>query len=105
MCDGMRATNKWAALYFIALMAVGYYALFNMLVAVLVEGFTDSEVNYKDWKRFITVDLSDIVMTVVRKNKQNIKLTVSGQSVSILVSRFIPSVIDLAKQILPASPS
>ncbi|KAJ7340397.1 Voltage-dependent T-type calcium channel subunit alpha-1G [Desmophyllum pertusum] len=42
MYDGMRATNKWAALYFIALMAVGYYVLFNLLVAVLVEGFTDS---------------------------------------------------------------
>ena len=40
MHDGMRATSKWAALYFIALMAVGYYVLFNLLVAILVEGFT-----------------------------------------------------------------
>jgi len=42
MYDGMRSTRKWAALYFIALMAVGYYVLFNLLVAILVEGFTNS---------------------------------------------------------------
>ena len=48
MYDGIRATNKWAALYFIALMAVGYYVLFNLLVAVLVEGFTNSGVSEKN---------------------------------------------------------
>ncbi|CAH3195590.1 unnamed protein product [Porites evermanni] len=42
MYDGMRSTNKWAALYFTTLMAVGYYVLFNLLVAILVEGFTNS---------------------------------------------------------------
>ena len=45
MYDGMRATNKWAALYFTALMTVGYYVLFNLLVAILVEGFTNSGVS------------------------------------------------------------
>lgn len=45
MYDGMRATNKWAALYFTALMAIGYYVLFNLLVAILVEGFTNSGVS------------------------------------------------------------
>ena len=44
MYNGMRATNKWASLYFVALMAVGYYVLFNLLVAILVEGFTGSGV-------------------------------------------------------------
>lgn len=44
MYDGMRSTNKWAALYFTALMTVGYYVLFNLLVAILVEGFTNSGV-------------------------------------------------------------
>ena len=48
MYDGMRATGKWAALYFIALMAVGYYVLFNLLVAILVEGFTNSGVRYNN---------------------------------------------------------
>ncbi|XP_048575597.1 voltage-dependent T-type calcium channel subunit alpha-1G isoform X2 [Nematostella vectensis] len=42
MFKGMRATSYWAALYFIALMTVGYYVLFNLLVAILVEGFTSS---------------------------------------------------------------
>ena len=45
MYDGMRATNRWASLYFIALMTVGYYVLFNLLVAILVEGFTNSGVS------------------------------------------------------------
>lgn len=45
MYDGMRVTNNWAALYFIALMIVGYYVLFNLLVAILVEGFTNTEVS------------------------------------------------------------
>lgn len=45
MYDGMRSTNKWAALYFATLMAVGYYVLFNLLVAILVEGFTNSGVS------------------------------------------------------------
>ncbi len=41
MYDGMRATgHKWASLYFLALMTIGYYVLLNLLVAILVEGFT-----------------------------------------------------------------
>lgn len=45
MYDGMRAINNWAALYFIALMIIGYYVLFNLLVAILVEGFTSTGVS------------------------------------------------------------
>lgn len=44
MYDGMRATSKWAALYFILLMTVGNYILFNLLVAILVEGFATQPV-------------------------------------------------------------
>ncbi|XP_066934051.1 voltage-dependent T-type calcium channel subunit alpha-1H-like isoform X1 [Clytia hemisphaerica] len=40
MYDGIRATTKWASLYFLSLMTIGYYVLFNLLVAILVEGFT-----------------------------------------------------------------
>ncbi|KAJ8363615.1 hypothetical protein SKAU_G00124460 [Synaphobranchus kaupii] len=36
--NGMASTSPWAALYFIALMTFGNYALFNLLVAILVEG-------------------------------------------------------------------
>lgn len=46
MVDGMRATGKWAALYFILLMTIGNYILFNLLVAILVEGFANQPVRY-----------------------------------------------------------
>ncbi|XP_072167756.1 voltage-dependent T-type calcium channel subunit alpha-1H-like [Diadema setosum] len=38
--NGMSRTTPWAALYFIALMTFGNYVLFNLLVAILVEGFS-----------------------------------------------------------------
>uniref|UniRef100_UPI00358F5E64 voltage-dependent T-type calcium channel subunit alpha-1G-like n=1 Tax=Myxine glutinosa TaxID=7769 RepID=UPI00358F5E64 len=37
--NGMASTSPWAALYFILLMTFGNYVLFNLLVAILVEGF------------------------------------------------------------------
>uniref|UniRef100_A0A8C1PFB8 Voltage-dependent T-type calcium channel subunit alpha n=1 Tax=Cyprinus carpio TaxID=7962 RepID=A0A8C1PFB8_CYPCA len=37
--NGMASTSPWAALYFVALMTFGNYVLFNLLVAILVEGF------------------------------------------------------------------
>ena len=43
--NGMEKTSHWAALYFVALMTFGNYVLFNLLVAILVEGFS-SEVMY-----------------------------------------------------------
>ncbi|XP_068119134.1 voltage-dependent T-type calcium channel subunit alpha-1G isoform X2 [Hyperolius riggenbachi] len=42
--NGMASTSSWAALYFIALMTFGNYVLFNLLVAILVEGFQTEEV-------------------------------------------------------------
>ncbi|KFD65588.1 hypothetical protein M514_09876 [Trichuris suis] len=41
--NGMAQTSPWAALYFIALMTFGNYVLFNLLVAILVEGFQESK--------------------------------------------------------------
>lgn len=38
---GMQRTSHWAALYFVALMTFGNYVLFNLLVAILVEGFSN----------------------------------------------------------------
>lgn len=38
--NGMDKTSHWAALYFVALMTFGNYVLFNLLVAILVEGFS-----------------------------------------------------------------
>lgn len=40
----MEKTSHWAALYFVTLMTFGNYVLFNLLVAILVEGFS-SEVS------------------------------------------------------------
>lgn len=42
--NGMEKTSHWASLYFVALMTFGNYVLFNLLVAILVEGFS-SEVS------------------------------------------------------------
>uniref|UniRef100_A0A8C6KEV4 Voltage-dependent T-type calcium channel subunit alpha-1I-like n=1 Tax=Nothobranchius furzeri TaxID=105023 RepID=A0A8C6KEV4_NOTFU len=44
--NGMAATSPLAALYFVALMTFGNYVLFNLLVAILVEGF-QAEVRYR----------------------------------------------------------
>ena len=37
--EGIRATSPWAAVYFIIVVTVGNYVIFNLLVAILVEGF------------------------------------------------------------------
>lgn len=60
----MEKTSHWAALYFVALMTFGNYVLFNLLVAILVEGFS-SEVNRMFFNNslvtcvFIVVSTSD----------------------------------------------
>ncbi|XP_023221349.1 voltage-dependent T-type calcium channel subunit alpha-1I-like [Centruroides sculpturatus] len=41
--NGMEKTSHWAALYFVALMTFGNYVLFNLLVAILVEGFSTED--------------------------------------------------------------
>lgn len=47
--NGMDKTSAWASLYFIALMTFGNYVLFNLLVAILVEGFsTEVTQNYEN---------------------------------------------------------
>ncbi|KAK2714147.1 hypothetical protein QYM36_008650, partial [Artemia franciscana] len=42
--NGMEKTTHWSSLYFIALMTFGNYVLFNLLVAILVEGFSAERV-------------------------------------------------------------
>nr|XP_033785401.1 voltage-dependent T-type calcium channel subunit alpha-1I isoform X2 [Geotrypetes seraphini] len=52
--NGMASTSPWAALYFVALMTFGNYVLFNLLVAILVEGFQaegDANRSYSDEER------------------------------------------------------
>lgn len=55
--NGMEKTSHWAALYFVALMTFGNYVLFNLLVAILVEGFS-SEVIIVEHKRLGATHLS-----------------------------------------------
>ncbi|XP_022091428.1 voltage-dependent T-type calcium channel subunit alpha-1I-like isoform X3 [Acanthaster planci] len=46
--NGMHNNSAWAALYFIALMTFGNYVLFNLLVAILVEGFAAEPYEQKE---------------------------------------------------------
>jgi hypothetical protein len=62
--NGMEKTSHWAALYFVALMTFGNYVLFNLLVAILVEGFSAEVSNYL------------IQNLKIFSNKNNIKITV-----------------------------
>lgn len=39
----MERTNHWSAIYFVILMTFGNYVLFNLLVAILVEGFSSQD--------------------------------------------------------------
>lgn len=59
--NGMDKTSAWASLYFIALMTFGNYVLFNLLVAILVEGFS-TEVTQNNENNFtIHFYLKDII--------------------------------------------
>ncbi|KAL8568788.1 hypothetical protein ACOMHN_036972 [Nucella lapillus] len=49
--NGMYYTSPWASLYFIALMTFGNYVLFNLLVAILVEGFSTEDEDKKREKQ------------------------------------------------------
>ncbi|XP_041640069.1 voltage-dependent T-type calcium channel subunit alpha-1I-like [Cheilinus undulatus] len=70
--NGMAATSPVAALYFVALMTFGNYVLFNLLVAILVEGFQaegdanrsysdddHSSSNYEESEKHDSIKLSD----------------------------------------------
>uniref|UniRef100_A0A673LXL2 Voltage-dependent T-type calcium channel subunit alpha-1G-like n=1 Tax=Sinocyclocheilus rhinocerous TaxID=307959 RepID=A0A673LXL2_9TELE len=60
--NGMASTSPVAALYFIALMTFGNYVLFNLLVAILVEGFqTEGDASKSDSEAdFYTRSLEDV---------------------------------------------
>ncbi|XP_029570707.1 voltage-dependent T-type calcium channel subunit alpha-1G-like [Salmo trutta] len=74
--NGMASTTPVAALYFIALMTFGNYVLFNLLVAILVEGFqTEGE----DSKSVSEADLSSRSMEDVNGSGKD----VSGSPVPI----------------------
>ncbi|XP_046854592.1 voltage-dependent T-type calcium channel subunit alpha-1G-like [Xenia sp. Carnegie-2017] len=39
--DGIRSLSSWSSLYFIFIMVIGDFILFNLLVSIIVEGFID----------------------------------------------------------------
>ncbi|CAF3697645.1 unnamed protein product [Rotaria sordida] len=41
--NGMKKTSPWSALYFIALMIFGHYILVNLLIAILVDSFSNEK--------------------------------------------------------------
>uniref|UniRef100_A0A8C6Y9N8 Calcium voltage-gated channel subunit alpha1 H n=1 Tax=Naja naja TaxID=35670 RepID=A0A8C6Y9N8_NAJNA len=63
--NGMASTSSWAALYFVALMTFGNYVLFNLLVAILVEGF-QAEVRDPQMAGWVVLlnDLNDVKDTL-----------------------------------------
>ena len=67
---GMERTSHWAALYFVALMTFGNYVLFNLLVAILVEGFSN-QVGH-DMIKFIKGN--EIIYKSLVKNDEGIKV-------------------------------
>jgi Ion transport protein len=69
---GMSKTSPWTALYFILLMTFGNYVLFNLLVAILVEGFSaEAEVhNCRLLWGDITVD-SLLLLAIFTMTMQN----------------------------------
>ena len=58
---GMERTSHWAALYFVALMTFGNYVLFNLLVAILVEGFSNQ---VQSVTRLVTTDPVQLLDTI-----------------------------------------
>ncbi|ETN70675.1 putative ATP synthase F0, A subunit [Necator americanus] len=66
--NGMAQTNPWAALYFVALMTFGNYVLFNLLVAILVEGFQESKEEEK--RQQASQELKQALAEEERRNEQ-----------------------------------
>lgn len=62
--NGMASTSPWAALYFVALMTFGNYVLFNLLVAILVEGF-QAEVRITISEALVTLSIVKYVTLIL----------------------------------------
>ncbi|XP_049576538.1 voltage-dependent T-type calcium channel subunit alpha-1I [Syngnathus scovelli] len=79
--NGMAATSPLAALYFVALMTFGNYVLFNLLVAILVEGFQaegDANHSYSDERSSSNFDESDKQDSVKLPDPRICTLTPNG---------------------------
>ncbi|WAQ95507.1 CAC1H-like protein [Mya arenaria] len=65
--NGMEKTSAWAALYFVALMTFGNYVLFNLLVAILVEGFSSEE----DEKKRRRESIKERTLEIIQETNNN----------------------------------
>jgi len=66
----MSMTSQWSALYFVALMTFGNYVLFNLLVAILVEGFSmDGDVSVR--YAYTSTPVSDLPVAEITERENN----------------------------------
>ncbi|GMT06678.1 hypothetical protein PENTCL1PPCAC_28852, partial [Pristionchus entomophagus] len=72
--NGMSQTTPWAALYFVALMTFGNYVLFNLLVAILVEGFQESK---EEEKRLLEEEARKKANEEEEKRKHELELLIA----------------------------
>lgn len=90
LSNGMEKTSHWAALYFVALMTFGNYVLFNLLVAILVEGFSSerNERREREQRELAKRRMSVILEASLRNSSGDSSRSLSSSSGSyIQVSR------------------
>lgn len=81
LSNGMAKTSHWAALYFVALMTFGNYVLFNLLVAILVEGFSSERNERREREqREMARKMSVILESIKRQNMEDGSRSVSSSS-------------------------
>uniref|UniRef100_A0A8K9UKY9 Voltage-dependent T-type calcium channel subunit alpha n=1 Tax=Oncorhynchus mykiss TaxID=8022 RepID=A0A8K9UKY9_ONCMY len=104
--NGMAATSPLAALYFVALMTFGNYVLFNLLVAILVEGFQAEVRNkyvtqthtHKDLSLFDYVVLSFIFLNCITVALERPKILQSSlERLFLTVSNYVFTAIFVAE--------
>ncbi|MCP9265401.1 Voltage-dependent T-type calcium channel subunit alpha-1I [Dirofilaria immitis] len=82
--NGMARTTPWAALYFVALMTFGNYVLFNLLVAILVEGFQESK---EEEKRQLEEEAMKKATVEEEERKRELELFLAKASSSTYLNR------------------
>lgn len=82
LSNGMAKTSHWAALYFVALMTFGNYVLFNLLVAILVEGFSSerNERREREQRELARRKMSVILEASLRDSSLNSDQSLSSSS-------------------------
>ncbi|XP_050514563.1 voltage-dependent T-type calcium channel subunit alpha-1G isoform X3 [Diabrotica virgifera virgifera] len=82
LSNGMAKTSNWAALYFVALMTFGNYVLFNLLVAILVEGFSSerNERREREQRELAKRKMSCIIEASLRRNCGDSNYSLSSSS-------------------------